>query len=73
MKAEQISETMTYGGASTAIASGLTLNQIGVIVGIIVGLVGLLLQWHYSRLRNRREQAMHDIHIVLLTKRDDRQ
>lgn len=50
---------MTYGGSGTAIISGLTLNQIGVVVGIVVGLVGLGLQFWYTLRKDRRETELH--------------
>ena len=56
---ETTAQTMTYGGAGTAIVSGITLSQIGVVVGIAVGIVGLALQIWYTMRRDRREQELH--------------
>lgn len=67
----------TSGGAATAVVSGLTLNDIGVYVGIAVGLVGLFIQWYFGRRRNRLlyEQAQRDaeFHAARLAalRRDD--
>lgn len=56
---EPVSQSMTYGGASTAVVSGLTLNQVGVIVGIVVGFCGLCLQIWYTIRKDRREEEAH--------------
>lgn len=62
MRVEEVAtQTMTYGGASTAIVSGLTLNQVGVIVGIVVGVVGLALQFWATLRRDRREVEAHRV------------
>lgn len=58
---------MTAGGAATSVASGLSLNHIGIIIGIVVGLAGLALQWYYGRQRNRREQELHRLQVLRLT------
>lgn len=44
-----------YGGAAVATVSGLTLNELGVIVGIFVGVTGLILGQVWSWRRDRRE------------------
>ncbi len=50
---------MTYGGATTAVIGGLSLNHIGVIVGIVVGVAGLCLQLWYTLRKDRREAEAH--------------
>ena len=50
------SKTAAYGGASGAVVSGLTMNELGVLVGIFVGLAGLLLGQYWSWRKDRREQ-----------------
>lgn len=49
------SKAAAYGGAVSAIFSGLTVSEIGVIIGTIVGVVGLLLGQFWSWRRDRRE------------------
>jgi hypothetical protein len=50
--AVKIAATVTQTGAAGAIYFGLTLNEIGVIVGIAVGVIGLIgqlgLTWYYK-------------------------
>lgn len=68
----------TSGGAATAVVSGLTLNDVGVYVGIAVGLIGLCIQWYYGRRRNRllleqaqRDSEYHHARMMARRTRDD--
>lgn len=56
---EPVSQSMTYGGAATAVIGGLTLSQIGVVVGIFVGISGLILNAWYTFRKDRREVELH--------------
>ena len=47
----------TYGGGASAFVFGLTANELAALGGIVVGVLGLLVQWYYNRRRDRREQA----------------
>lgn len=49
-----------YGGGVSAFFFGLTANEIAALGGIVVGVLGLLVQWYYNRRRDRREQAEHE-------------
>lgn len=49
-----------YGGSGAAVVSGLTLNELGVIVGIVVGVAGLVLGQFWSWRKDRREQREMD-------------
>ena len=44
-----------YGGSGGAVVAGLTLNELGVIVGIFVAVVGLVLGQIWSWRKDRRE------------------
>lgn len=61
---EVATQSMTYGGAGTAVAAGLTLSKLGVIVGIIVGLTGLCLQGWATIRRDARETQAHRIQMA---------
>lgn len=50
------SKTAAYGGAASAILGGLTISEIGVIVGIVVGVLGLILGQFWSWRRDQRER-----------------
>lgn len=45
------------GGGASAALFGLTANELAALGGIVVGVLGLLVQWYYNRRRDRREQA----------------
>lgn len=49
-------KTLMYGGAAGSVASGLTLSEIGVIVGMLLGVLGLLLGQYWAWRKDRREQ-----------------
>lgn len=49
LDANTASQVTTGIGAATSIFGGLTLNDIGVLVGMVIGLIGLLAQWHWAK------------------------
>ena len=49
-------KTLMYGGAAGSAVSGLTLSEIGVVVGIVIGVLGLLLGQYWAWRKDRREQ-----------------
>lgn len=51
-------KTAQYGGAAGAIVGGLTLSEVGVMVGIAVGVAGLLLAQYWAWRRDQREQEL---------------
>ena len=57
------SKAAAYGGAASAIFSGLTVSEIGVIVGIIVGVVGLILGQFWTWRKDRRDRAIANFHM----------
>lgn len=54
------SQATTQAGAGITIFSGLTLNEVGVLVGILVGLAGICLQWYFLSRRDKREREAHE-------------
>jgi len=51
-------ELMLYGGSGTSVASGLlSLNQVGIIVGITTAFIGLYFSWR----RHKREQVLFQL------------
>lgn len=49
-------KTLTYGGAAGTAVSGLTLSEIGVIVGIVIGALGLVFGQYWAWRKDKREQ-----------------
>lgn len=46
-----------YGGGASALIFGLSASEFAAIVGALVAIAGLLVQWYFNRRRDRREQA----------------
>ena len=51
---------MTYGGGATAFIGGLTLNEFAIVFGMVIGLLGFVLQVY---------QTLHKRQVVLAEKR----
>ena len=58
-------KTATYGGAIGAFVSGWTISEIGVVVGIVVGVLGLIFGQYWAWRRDRREAAEQEVKMVL--------
>lgn len=52
-------------GAGTIIISWLTSSQGGVAVGILIGVIGLVIQWYYRRKQDQREEAEHQLRMTM--------
>lgn len=50
----------TYTGAGTFTVGWLLSSEFGILVGIVIGVAGLVMQFYYSRKKDKREQAEHD-------------
>ena len=50
-------KTAAYGGAATAAVGGMTLSEMGIIVGAIVGVLGLILGQYWAWRRDDRQRA----------------
>jgi hypothetical protein len=67
MKQEAFDATMaaagskaTYAGASTSIAGWLLSSEFGVLIGLVLGVGGFLLNWYYRHKEDKRQQAEHE-------------
>lgn len=49
----------TYGGSASALFFGLSASEFAAIVGAVVAVTGLAVQWYFNRRRDRREQTEH--------------
>lgn len=50
------SKVTAYGGAAGTVFFGLTLNELGVVIGSVVAILGLALGQYWSWRRDRRER-----------------
>lgn len=64
-----IAKTSTYAGSGGAIYSGLTLNDVGVLIGIATALIGLGLQLFFGAAKRREEREAHQAHMAALRAR----
>jgi len=53
-------------GTATTFVGWALSSQGTAIIGILIGITGLLVQWHYRRKQDRREQEEHDKRMALL-------
>lgn len=54
-------EVSSYAGGVVSVVASLTLNQLGVIVGIVTALLTLGLNAWYTRQKNTREQMLAEL------------
>lgn len=47
---------------------GLGWNELGILIGAVVGIAGLVFSQYWAWQRNKREQALYDAQVAALTK-----
>lgn len=50
----------TFAGSGTAILGWLTSSEFGVVAGILLGFVGLIVNWYFRRRTDKREQREYE-------------
>ena len=50
---------VTTGAGVTAVIGGLTANEIAAFGGLLVAIIGLLVQWYYKRKADKRDAELH--------------
>lgn len=58
-------KTAQVGGAGSVL-SWLASSEAGVVLGILIGIVGLGVQFYYRRKQDKREQEEHDAKMRLM-------
>jgi hypothetical protein len=53
----------TYAGAGISTVSWITSSEVGVFAGILIGVIGLAINFYFSRKRDAREQAEHELRM----------
>ena len=60
---EKYASPVSYTGSLGAIFGGLTANEIAAYGGLVIGFVGLLVNWYYkAKEDSRRDRRMNDPH-----------
>ena len=54
-----IGKNMAVGGGSSALVFGLTANELAAYGGLLIAIVGVVIQWYYKRKADRREAELH--------------
>lgn len=60
-----VGKAATYGGAIGAFVSGWTISEIGVVVGIVVGVLGMIFGQYWAWRREKREVAEQEVRLTL--------
>ena len=55
-----IANKATYAGAGVTISGGIMLSEAAVILGMIIGVLGLLVNWYYRAKEDKRSAAEHE-------------
>lgn len=55
-----VANKVTYGGGATAFIGGITASEFAAFGGLLIAVIGLLVQWYYKRKDDKRNQALHD-------------
>lgn len=63
---EKLSSATSYGGGAISVLSALTLTHWGILVGMATALATFLLNVHFQRRKDRREQELHDLKVLHL-------
>lgn len=61
----------TYGGAGATVAGWLLSNEAAVLIGLLVGVAGFLVNWYYRHQQHKREQREHDARMSALSSGQD--
>lgn len=56
-----IGSKTTYTGAAGTTFSWIFSSEFGIAAGVLIGILGFALNWYYSRKRDQREQAVHEV------------
>lgn len=64
--AAAVASKSTYAGAGTSFLGWLLSSEFTVIVGIVVAVAGLGVNWYYKAKADRRGQAEHEARMVRL-------
>lgn len=61
-----IASKSTYGGAAGAVLGWMLSSEFTVVVGVVVAIAGLVVNWHYKAKADRRQQAEHEARMARL-------
>lgn len=53
-------------GASTSIVSWILSSEFGILVGMVIGIAGFIVNWYYKHKEDRRQQEEHERRMGLM-------
>ena len=66
-KTDAVMSATSYGGAGASIIAGLTLTDLGIVVGIVTAVLTLLFNIYYQRRKDRRQQRLFELQEAKLS------
>lgn len=66
--ASETASRVTYGGVGTSIVAGLAQIDWAMWVGVLVAIIGLIVNFYYKYKQDRREEEEHRLYIEKLKK-----
>lgn len=68
--AAAVASKVTSGGAGLTVLSWITASNLGVLVGIFIGVAGLLVNMYFKHRQDRRAQLAHEAFMAKLVRED---
>ena len=66
-----VGKTASVGGGVSALVFGLSANEVAALVGAAVAVIGLIVQVHYNRRKDRRGAELHELRKARLLAGED--
>jgi hypothetical protein len=57
--AVMVADKLTIAGSAGSVLGWLTSSEAGVVIGILIGVTGLLINWYYKHKADKRAEATH--------------
>jgi hypothetical protein len=63
-----VANKVTYGAAGTAFWGGMTANEFAAYGGVLIAVIGLIVQWYYKRKESRMRSEEHGARMAMLSR-----
>lgn len=63
-----VASKTTFAGAGTSVVGWLTSSEFGVVAGIVLGMLGLAVNWYFRSRADVREQIEHEARMRKLAR-----
>lgn len=65
-----VADRLTIAGSAGAVLGWLTSSQAGILIGILIGVAGLVINWHFKRKNDKRQELAHQAFMARLVAQD---